>query len=119
MNKVIVITLSLICFFILIFCVTNPFSRVPEKKDIDLEFRSVIIKLSKSDRNYDNITLKGDSKPLYIIDRLKRSYLYQLQIGDSLIKEKHSCTFIYKRNEKIIFVANDACKDIFKTQGPF
>jgi hypothetical protein len=75
--------------------------------------------LSKSDKNYDNVTLKGDSKPLYIIDRLRRSYEYEIEIGDSLIKKKHSCTFIYKRKEKTIFVANDACKDIFKTSISF
>ena len=103
------------CFFLVIILITRPFSSKIEKEELESGFRLIIVDISKSRRNYDNIKLSDGKNFTYVVDRLRRTEKYQIRVGDSLIKEKNRCDFYYKRKDSVVFYAKDACGVIFKS----
>lgn len=79
------------------------------------DFEGVIKEIKKTDRNNYQLILKTtEGKLIKIIDRLRKEKHYDIAVGDSLIKNRNTCAFFYKRGNDTIYIAYDACKVIFK-----
>lgn len=112
MKSVVRALIIIFCFFLVVVFFTKPFSDKVDKDEFEKGFRLIIVGLSKTARNYDYIKLSNGESFTYVIDRLRRNENYQIMIGDSLVKEKNSCDFYYKRKDSIVFHAKNACRNI-------